>query len=51
MEYSMKPLKLTVAAGTDRQRALQILAKAEKTCLVSASLSTSVRLEPEVREA
>jgi uncharacterized OsmC-like protein len=42
---------LTVAVGTNRERALQILDKSEKACLVSASLSTPVRLEPEINEA
>jgi peroxiredoxin-like protein len=40
--------KLTVAAGTDRAQALRIMEKAEKACLISASLSTPVRLESEV---
>jgi peroxiredoxin-like protein len=42
--------KLTVAAGTDRAQAVRIMEKAEKACLVSASLSTPVRLEAEVIE-
>ncbi len=36
--------KLTVAPGTDRVQALRIMEKAEKACLVSASLSTPVAL-------
>jgi len=40
--------KLTVPQGTDRAQALRVMEKAEKACLVSASLSTPVRLEPEV---
>jgi peroxiredoxin-like protein len=43
--------KLTVAAGTDRERALRLLEKSEKACLVSASLSTPIRLEPEITES
>jgi peroxiredoxin-like protein len=43
--------RLTVAPGVDRRRALQVLENAEKRCLVSASLSTRVRLEPEVHES
>lgn len=35
--------KLTVAAGTNHDRMLQILEKSEKTCLVSASLATPLR--------
>ena len=42
--------RLTVPPGTDRERALHLLEKSEKTCLVSASLSTPIRLEPEITE-
>jgi peroxiredoxin-like protein len=48
-EIVLRP-KLTVPTGTNRERMLQILEKAEKTCLVSASLSTPLRLEPEIQE-
>ena len=48
-EIVLRPT-LTVAAGSDRERALRILEKSEKTCLVSASLSTPVRLEPQIKE-
>ena len=48
-EIVLRP-RLKVSAGTDRERALGILAKSEKHCLVSASLSTPVRLEPEITE-
>jgi len=48
-EIVLRPT-LTVASGTDRERALHILEKSEKTCLVSASLSTPIRLEPEITE-
>jgi organic hydroperoxide reductase OsmC/OhrA len=41
---------LIVPAGTDRTRALGVLRKAEKACLVSASLATPIRLEPEIVE-
>jgi hypothetical protein len=41
---------LTVTPGTDRQLALRVLEKAGKTCLVSASLSTSIRMEPHISE-
>jgi peroxiredoxin-like protein len=40
--------RLRVPAGTDRERALRVLEKAKQTCLVSASLATPVRLEPEI---
>jgi organic hydroperoxide reductase OsmC/OhrA len=43
--------RLTVPAGANHERVRQILEKSEKTCLVSASLSTSLRLEPEINEA
>jgi peroxiredoxin-like protein len=46
-EIVLRP-RVTVAAGTDRERALRVLEKSEKACLVSASLATPVRLEPEV---
>jgi len=48
-EIVLRP-RLTIPAGTDRGRALHILEKSEKTCLVSASLSTPIRLEPEITE-
>jgi peroxiredoxin-like protein len=49
-EIVLRP-KVTVAAGTDHERVLQVLEKSEKNCLVSASLSTPIRLEPEVNDA
>lgn len=49
-EIVLRP-RLTVPAGVDRRRALQLLENAEKRCLVSASLSTPVRVEPEVHES
>ena len=48
-EIILRP-RLTVAAGTDRERALQIVEKSEKACLVSASLSAPIRLEVEIVE-
>jgi peroxiredoxin-like protein len=48
-EIVLKP-RLTVVAGTDRERALRVLEKTKTACLVSASLSTSIRLEPEIAE-
>ncbi len=42
---------LTVPMGTDREKATRLLEKSEKSCLVSASLSTPVRLETEIVEA
>jgi peroxiredoxin-like protein len=46
-EIVLRP-KLTLSPGADRERALRALEKSEKACLVSASLSTSIRLEPEI---
>jgi peroxiredoxin-like protein len=46
-EIVLRP-RLTLAPGMDRSRALRVLEKSEKTCLVSASLSTRIRLEPDI---
>jgi peroxiredoxin-like protein len=46
-EITLRP-KLSISAAADQARARDVLAKAEKNCLVSASLSTPVRLEPEI---
>jgi peroxiredoxin-like protein len=46
-EIVLRP-RLLVPAGTDRERAMRVLEKAEKSCLVSASLATPIRLEPVV---
>jgi len=40
--------RLKLAAGADRDRAIRVLEKSEKACLISASLSTPIRLEPEI---
>jgi peroxiredoxin-like protein len=48
-EIVLRP-RLSVAPGSDRELAMQVLEKTEKTCLVSASVSTPIRLEPEVVE-
>jgi organic hydroperoxide reductase OsmC/OhrA len=49
-EIILRPT-LTVAPGTDRGRAIRILERSKTTCLVSASLSTPIRMEPEITEA
>jgi organic hydroperoxide reductase OsmC/OhrA len=49
-EIVLRPT-LTVVAGTNHERVLAILEKSEKHCLVSASLSTHIRVEPEVTDA
>jgi len=46
-EIVLRP-RLRIPPGTDRDRALSVLQKSEKACLVSASLATPVRLEPEL---
>ena len=48
-EIVLRP-RVTVPSGADRERALHVLEKSEKMCLVSASLSTPIRLEPEITE-
>jgi peroxiredoxin-like protein len=48
-EIVLRP-RLTLPAGADRDRALRALEKSEKACLVSASLSTPIRLEAEITE-
>lgn len=46
-EIVLRP-RLTLPAGGDRDRAMRIIEKSEKACLVSASMSTPIRLEPEI---
>lgn len=46
-EIVLRP-RLTIPVGADPTRVRWALEKAEKTCLVSASLSTPIRLEPEI---
>jgi peroxiredoxin-like protein len=46
-EIVLRP-RLTVPAGVDRDKAIRVLDKTEKACLVSASLSTPIRVEPEI---
>ena len=40
--------RLTLPPDADRTRALRAMEKSEKACLVSASLQTPIRLEPEI---
>lgn len=49
-EIVLRP-RLVIPAGGDRARALHVLEKSEKGCLVTASLSTPVRMEPEITES
>jgi organic hydroperoxide reductase OsmC/OhrA len=46
-EIVLRP-RLRLAAGTDPDRARRAMEKAERACLVTASLATPVRLEAEV---
>ena len=46
-EIILRP-KLRLPKGTDPERARRMLAKGEKTCLVTASLSVPIRLEAEI---
>ena len=46
-EIVLRP-RLRLPAGGNREKAMRVLEKSEKSCLVSASLSTPVRLEPEI---
>jgi hypothetical protein len=46
-ETVLRP-RLTLPAGADRGRALHILERTEKSCHVSASLSTPLRLQLEL---
>jgi peroxiredoxin-like protein len=46
-EIVLRP-RLKVPAGTDMERARRVLEKSEKACLISASLATPIRLEPEI---
>ncbi len=48
-EIVIRP-RLRVAAGTNHARAIRVMEKSEQACLISASLSTPIRLEPEVIE-
>jgi len=49
-EIVLRP-RLVIAAGSDRARALHVLEKSERHCLVGASLSTPIRVEPEITES
>jgi len=46
-EIVLRP-RVTLPSGVDPIRVRRALEKAEKTCLVTASLSTPIRLEPEL---
>jgi len=46
-EIVLRP-RLLLPAGTDSARALRVLDKAERACIVSASLATPVLVKPEI---
>jgi organic hydroperoxide reductase OsmC/OhrA len=46
-EIVLRP-RLTLPPGGDHDRALRVMQKSERACLVAASLSTPIRLEPEI---
>jgi len=46
-EITLKPV-LVISDETKRDRALRILEKSEKACLISNSIKTEVKLEPSV---
>ena len=48
-EIVLRP-RLVIPPGADRARALSVLEKSEKHCLVTASLSTPVRMVTEITE-
>ena len=49
-EIVLRPT-ITVAAGIDRDNVLRVLEKSKKHCLVSASLATPIRMEPQIKES
>jgi organic hydroperoxide reductase OsmC/OhrA len=49
-EIVLRP-RLTAGPGADRARIMRVVEKSERACLVSASLSTPIRLEPEILAA
>jgi organic hydroperoxide reductase OsmC/OhrA len=46
-EIVLRP-RLTLGPGGDRERARWVLEKSKQACLVTASLSTPVRVEPDI---
>jgi organic hydroperoxide reductase OsmC/OhrA len=49
-EIVLRP-RLVLPPGGDRTRALAMLEKSKKSCLIGASLSTPIRMEPEITSA
>jgi len=46
-EIVLRP-RLVLSCDADREKAMRVLEKSEKSCLISASLSTPIRLESEI---
>ncbi len=46
-EIVLQP-RITVASEADRDRTTRLIEKAEKNCLISRSMKTTIRLEPEI---
>lgn len=46
-EITLRP-RIVLPPGADRDRAMRVLAKSERACLVSSSLAVPLRLEPTV---
>ena len=46
-EIVLQP-RITVSTEAERDRAARLIEKAEKSCLVSRSMKTLIRLEPEI---
>jgi peroxiredoxin-like protein len=46
-EIVLRP-RLRLSPGTSKERAIRILEKSEKACIIAASLSTPVRLDAEI---
>lgn len=49
-EIVLRP-RLTIGPEVDRELIIRLVHKAERACLVSASLATPIRVEPELMEA
>ena len=49
-EVALYP-RLTIRNARDEERALRILEKAERHCLIANSVKTTIQLEPEIRIA
>lgn len=41
-------VRLAIPAGVSRDKALRVLDKSERACIVSASLATPIQVEPEI---